>query len=41
MAKDIEKQMADRKFENDKRLAAEMARKIAAEKAQDEKDRNK
>ena len=33
--------LAQRKFENDQKLAAQMAKKIAAEKAQDAKDKGK
>lgn len=39
MAKDINKQLADKKFANDKKLADKMAKAIAKEKAQDEKDK--
>ena len=35
----IQEQLANKKFEADKERAEEMARKIAAEKKQDEQDR--
>jgi hypothetical protein len=37
----IMEKLTEKKFENDKKLAAEMAKKIAKEKAQDAKDKGK
>ena len=37
----MQEKLTQKKFENDKKLAAQMAKKIAAEKKQDAKDKRK